>query len=391
MTVKEPAILPMVPTPVSADNDPLIQWLLLKQVPGIGNRMFKHLVDRFGEPSRVLSATRSQLLSVEGISGKLADGILAAHRFLESACVEFEAVKKKGYRLIAQSDPEYPPLLPEIPDPPPMLYAHGLPLSHLPAVAIVGSRYPTRYGISMAHRLGADLAARGIVVVSGMARGIDTAAHQGALSNGGRTIAVLGSGLSVIYPPENAALYHHIAESGTVLSELPVSEPPASYHFPARNRIISGMTLGTVVVEAAKKSGSLITARLAAEQNREVFAVPGNINSFTSTGAHNLLKQGAKLVACVDDILEELTYLIQPASSRLQQESIEPEGKNILPCLTSEESEVYYSLDPYPAHIDEVARRLSKDTASVSVILLRLELKGVVSQMPGKYFCVSGE
>jgi len=372
------------------DKADLYPWVALKQAPGIGNRIFTRLIRNFGDPAHAIRAPRGRLLLVEGISEKLADIVLAC-RVTDRVRKEVALLEEKGFRLITQNHPEYPPLLLEIHDPPPYLYANGQSIDPLPAVAVVGSRNPTRYGITMAQRLSADLAAIGFVIVSGMARGIDTAAHQGALSAGGKTIAVLGSGLSVIYPPENRKLYSDIARSGTIVSELPISEPPNSFNFPARNRIISGMTLGTIVVEAAQKSGSLITAKLAADQGREVFAVPGNINSCKSTGAHNLLKHGAKLVEKVDDILEELTHMIHPEPT-VRESSLTGSGNRPSRTdLTSDESDVYYSLDPYPVHIDELSRRLSKDTASLSAVLLKLELKGIICQMPGKYFCISGE
>lgn len=375
---------------IPVGKDDLYPWMALKHVPGIGNRIFRRLILEFGEPARVLGAPRDRLLPVEGMSEKLA-GAVSACRITDRIRKEVASFQEKGFRLITQNDPEYPPLLLEIHDPPPYLYANGQVMEQLPALAVVGSRNPTRYGISMARRLSADLASVGFVIISGMARGIDTAAHQGALSAGGKTIAVLGSGLSVIYPPENKSLYSEIAKTGTVISELPASEPPNAFNFPARNRIIAGMTLGTVVVEAAQKSGSLITARLAAEQGREVFAVPGNINSYKSTGAHSLLKHGAKLVEKVDDIIDELNHFIHPEPSvQTRRTPVDKKGINCTD-LTSEETEIYYSLDPYPVHIDDLAHRLSKDTASLSAVLLKLELKGMICQMPGKYFCISGE
>ena len=233
----------------------------------------------------------------------------------------------------------------------------------------------------------------GLTIVSGMARGIDAAAHQGALEAGGTTVAVLGSGLSVIYPRENRRLYFDISEQGTIVSELAVDEPPNSYNFPARNRIISGMSLGTVVVEAAKKSGSLITARMAAEQGREVFAVPGNINSFKSTGAHDLLKQGAKLVERAQDVIEEIAPLLLAPLDEPQAENAHGgcRARVRLQDLTARQARVYHALDSYPVHIDELSRQLGMDAGSLLSELLNLELKGLVIQMPGTYFCISGD
>lgn len=381
--------------PADINHDPY--WIALKNVPGIGNRTFRHLVDRFGDPLRIATAAKTELLSVEGVTPKIAGAIHAAAgsgKFTEAVKREIDLIERRGYRLLTQADNQYPPLLLEIYDPPPYLYAYGGTFDFSPAVAIVGSRHPTAYGISMAKRLGSDLAERGFVVVSGMATGIDAAAHIGALSAGGKTVAVLGSGLAVIYPPENNKLYHDIAASGVVLSELPVLEPPNAYNFPARNRIISGMTLGTVVVEAAKKSGSLITAKLAAEQGRDVFAVPGSIKSCKSIGAHSLLKQGAKLVEGVADIIEEFSCLAGNAGNRQEffsGECLSAEGNNCTTGLTQAESDVYYLLEPYPVHIDDLAQKTGMDTAGLLAILLKLELMGKAVQVPGKFFISSGE
>jgi DNA processing protein len=372
-----------------------LYWIALRNVPGIGKLTFKRLMDRFGDPFRVSRAGKDELLSVEGITPRIVDSIhasLGKDDFSDGVKREFDLAARRGYRLITQADDRYPRLLLEIHDPPPYLYANGQDFDFSPAVAIVGSRNPTGYGVSMARRLGGDLSARGFVVVSGMAAGIDAAAHQGAISRGGKTAAVLGSGLAVIYPPENRKLYHDIAASGVVLSELPILEPPNAYNFPARNRIISGMTLGTVVVEAAAKSGSLITARLAAEQGRDVFAVPGSIKSCKSTGAHSLLKQGAKLVETVDDIIEEFHYLAGMRSrAPLLSAAPEPDAIQSQAGLTPEESYIYYQLDPYPVHIDDLAEKTGRSAAALSAILLKLELMGMAVQVPGKFFMSSGE
>lgn len=381
----------------TADRNHYLYWIALRKVPGVGNRMFKRLVDRFGDPSHISTAAKEDLYSVEGMNPKIAGAIFSTvrpGRFDGNAKRECDLIVRRGYRLITLLDDEYPGLLTEIHDPPPYLYTYGDRIDYSRAVAVVGSRNPTTYGISMARRLAADLAGRGFAVVSGMATGIDTAAHQGALSVGGKTAAVLGSGLAVIYPPENRKLYHNIADSGVILSELPVLEPPNAYNFPARNRIISGMTLGTVVVEAAKKSGSLITAKLAAEQGREVFAVPGSIKSCKSTGTHSLLKQGAKLVENVDDIIEEFSHLAEIIESRpafFDDGSTPAKGRDLQLDLTQSESDVYYLLDSYPVHIDDLTNKTGMDTSELLAILLKLELMGMVVQTPGKFFMSSGE
>jgi DNA processing protein len=297
---------------------------------------------------------------------------------------ELEGVDRKGFHIVTLTDSNYPELLRRIPDPPPFLYVSGI-LNKSPVnIAMVGSRNATGYGLSTTQRLSTSLAARGVTIISGMARGIDTAAHRGALAGGGKTIAVLGSGLANIYPAENKKLFQQISEHGAVVSEFPLFTKPEAHHFPMRNRIISGMSLGTVVVEATKKSGSLITARLAAEQNREVFAVPGSIQSFKSTGTHTLIKQGAKLVENAQDIIEEIAPMIQYTET---PDAISPDANDDkLATLTKDERLVYDALGPYPVHIDHLARSISVKAGTLLSILLKLELDGLVEQSPGKFF-----
>ncbi len=366
-------------------------WLALKNVTGIGNHLYKRLLVQFQAPEKVFSAKKSDLMMVAGVSDRIAAAI-KGFRFPDHIKKEIELAKKQQCRIITFSDPEYPPLLHHIPDPPPYIYVKGCLENTDQSVAVVGSRNASSYGKSMAMRLSRDLAVRGFNIVSGMARGIDTAAHLGAISAKGKTIAVLGSGLGVVYPPENRRLYDEIIAYGAVISEFPIMEGPNAYNFPARNRIISGMTLGTLVVEAAKRSGSLITARLAGEQGREVFAVPGSVNSAKSTGAHNLLKQGAKLVASAEDVIEEF-YQFQNKS--VNKDTLAGERLNtetsLFPDLTGDESIIYRVLEPYPVHIDALSRQTGMNVGKLSIILLNLELKGLVNQSPGKYFTISGE
>ena len=267
-------------------------WFALKRVPGVGNLLFRRLVERFGSPQAVFNADEPELLAVKGVTTRLV-AAMRSQRITDAADRELEAVRQKGYSIVIQTDRRYPPLLRQIPDPPPFLYVYGtLPATGL-NIAVVGSRNATAYGISATRQLCMDLARQQVNIVSGMARGVDTAAHSGTIAAGGLTVSVLGTGLNRIYPRENKQLFHKIAENGAVVSEFSLDTGPDAHHFPARNRIISGMCHGTVVVEATGRSGSLITARLAAEQNREVFAVPGNIHSFKSVGTHTLIKQGA--------------------------------------------------------------------------------------------------
>ena len=371
--------------------DNIAAWLALKNVSGVGNHLYKRLLDQFQTPEKVFDAKKSELMTVAGVSDRIA-GAIKGFRFPDYIKKEIELAKKQQCRIITCSDPEYPPLLHHIPDPPPYIYVKGRLNDTDKSVAIVGSRNASSYGLSMAKRLSRDLSLRGLRIVSGMARGVDTAAHIGAISAKGETIAVLGSGLGVIYPPENRRLHDEIIENGAVISEFPVMEGPNAYNFPARNRIISGMTLGTLVVEATQRSGSLITARLAGEQDREVFAVPGSINSPKSIGTHNLLKQGAKLVACAEDVIEEF-YQFQ---NKVNTEETLSEKKSetvtrLLPDLTGDESAIYKVLEPYPIHIDALSVQTGMNVGNLSIILLNLELKGLVSQSPGKYFTISEE
>jgi DNA processing protein len=359
-------------------------WFALKSVPGIGNHMFKRLIDRFRSPAHVFEASPSELLEVEGMSARLVSGI-KKHRIPDRIKREIDLALLKGISIVTMTDPDYPALLLEIPDPPPYLYVLGRLSSSIQNIAVVGSRNATGYGISSTRRLCADLASLGITVVSGMARGIDTAAHKGALEGKGKTIAVLGSGLERVYPAENLKLFHTIAEEGAVISELSLSSEPEAHHFPLRNRIISGVSLGTVIVEATRRSGSLITARLAAEQGRDVFAVPGSIQSFKSTGTHGLIKQGAKLVEHAQDVIEELSHVID--TGPLKTPGKEPAAA-ALPPLAPEEHLVLDALTPYPLHIDALAKKVAMEPGKLSSILLKLELKGRVDQLPGKYFSI---
>ena len=359
-------------------------WFHLKSVPGIGNHLFKRLVDRFGSPQGALAASPEDLLEVEGISRRVVDAMRASNP-PAAAVAEIDAVRKHGYRIVTLNDADYPTLLREIPDPPPVLYVNGSLAAAERCIAVVGSRNATPYGVATARQLCAELARLGLTVVSGMALGIDTAAHEGALSVRGRTVAVLGSGLNQVYPPENRRLAERIAAGGAVISEFALDNGPDAHHFPIRNRIISGMSCGTVVVEATRNSGSLITARLAAEQNREVFAVPGSVQSFKSMGTHTLIKQGAKLVENAQDIICELgQFLVNPPSVAAASGDAPRIAKH--DGLTAEESQVFQALGPYPLHIDELVRRLAIDAGRLSAILLNLELKGAALQLPGKLF-----
>jgi DNA processing protein len=365
--------------------DSLLPWFYLKSVPGIGNHLYKRLIDRFNSPEAVFRSSPQQLLEVEGISARQAAAIVDC-KPVDRIKAELDQVNQKGYKIITLNNPAYPVLLREIPDPPPLLYVCGTLDGLEKNIAVVGSRNATAYGITATQRLCADLAAFNMTIVSGMAIGIDTAAHQGALAAKGKTIAVLGSGFNNIYPSENLYLFRRITEEGAVISEFMLDTEPEAHNFPIRNRIISGMSMGTVVVEATRKSGSLITARLAAEQNREVFAVPGSIQSFKSAGAHTLIKQGAKLVENAQDVLEELAAFINAPH---RSEDRDP-GDNaaVIPMLPSDELAVYKVLSPYPEHIDTIVRKTRIEPGKLLGLLLQLELKGMVHQLPGKLFAI---
>ncbi|MBF0396122.1 MAG: DNA-protecting protein DprA [Desulfobacterales bacterium] len=354
----------------------LLPWFALKSVPGIGNNLFKRLIDRFKCPESVFKASEQSLYQVKGISEKLVSAI-KNHKIPSWVEREIDTVIKKGYRVITLTDANYPKLLLEIPDPPSFLYVYGNIDSSIKNIAIVGSRSATNYGISATKRLCSELVDFGITIVSGLAKGIDTAAHIGTLSAKGKTIAVLGSGLLRVYPEENISLFHKIAENGAVISEFSLTESPNKYNFPLRNRIISGVSLGTVVVEAAQKSGSLITAKLALDQNREVFAVPGQVDSFKSFGTHNLIKQGAKLVVTAQDIIDEISNIIDVKS---------PVQKNRPLDISEEELHILDSIEIVPIHIDEIVRKTGIEVSKISSILLMLELKGIVKQLQGKFF-----
>jgi len=362
--------------------DNILPWFTLKNVPGIGDLLFKRLIDRFNSPELVFEATREDLVGVDGITPRLAASIKQC-KISDSVKKDLDLVMQKKYKIATMADTEYPPLLRQIPDPPPFLYVLGRLNGSIRNIAVVGSRNATRYGLSTTRRLCHDLVKLQMTIVSGMAVGIDSAAHQGALMGKGRTIAVLGSGLERIYPEQNRNLFHQIAENGAVISEFPLKTEPDAHNFPKRNRIISGISLGTVVVEATRRSGSLITARLAAEQNRDVFAVPGSIQSFKSTGTHTLIKQGAKLVEHAQDIMEELSHMIK---TPVEKEKPADNKTKRISQLSPGEKLVFESLEPYPAHIDDIARKLSIESGRLSSILLQLELKGIAQQSPGKFF-----
>src|SRR6266481_8520081 len=355
----------------------------LNLVEHVGPVRVRQLLEHFGDAPAILCASKQQLLQARNIGEETADAIANWEKNIDLAA-ELKRIAEFGCRIVTQAEPEYPELLRQIYDPPIVLYIKGelLPKDKN-AVAMVGSRMTTHYGIEVARKLAYQLAYLGVTVISGGARGIDTAAHQGALSGKGRTIAVLGTGINIVTPPENAELFERIAQNGALLTQFPFNRPPDKQSFPIRNRIVAGMTLGTVVVEANLTSGALITANFATEYGRQVFAVPGPIDSPRSKGCHDLIKKGAKLCEGAEDILCEFEYLF-PASNRPPSAA----DTGALPALelSANEQSVYATLDHEEISIDEVIRKTGLPSSAVSVALLSLEMKRLAKQLPGKLF-----
>ncbi len=356
-------------------------WLGLSFVPGVGDVGYKNLISAFHNPKAVFEASVKDLDQVEGIGEKAAQAIKNFSGW-ERVDTEIQNLKRLGFKLVSMVDKDYPKNLYKIYYPPPILYVQGeiLPGDAI-ALAIVGTRTADRYGRLLTERFASELASMGITVVSGMARGIDSVAHGAALKSGGRTIAVLGSGLDVIYPPENKNLYNQISENGAVISEFPLGSEPDAVNFPKRNRIISGLSLGVLVIQAPEKSGSLITASFALEQNREVFAVPGDIGSKLSCGTNTLIKKGAKLVDSIEDILGELE-----AFRRLKPIESPVEISRILERLNEDGKRIYSTITNEPIHIDDIITQSGFEPHRVLSTLLSLELEGFITQLPGKMF-----
>jgi len=355
----------------------------LNLVEGVGPIRLRQLLEFFGDATAILRASRPQLLQVRGIGEDTATAIANWEKDIDLAA-ELKRAADFGCRIVIQADPEYPETLRQIYDPPILLYVKGdlLPRDKN-SVAIVGSRMTTPYGMEVARKLGYQLAYLGVTVVSGGARGIDSAAHQGAISAKGRTLAVLGTGINICWPAENAKLFEQIAANGALVTQFPFNRPGDKQSFPIRNRIVAGMTLGTVVVEANLSSGALITANFANEYGRQVFAVPGRIDSPRSKGCHDLIKKGAKLCEGAEDILSEFEYLF-PQSNR----PASPAETGTLPALelSEKEQKVYDTLSNEEITIDDVIRRSGLPASAASVALLSLEMKRVIRQLPGKLF-----
>ena len=356
----------------------------LNLIEGVGPVRVRQLLEFFGDAPAILKASQSQLLQVRGIGADTAEAISNCEKSADLAG-ELKRIADFGCRVVIQSDEEYPASLREIYDPPVVLYLKGaLTAKDKNAVAMVGSRQTTHYGIETARKLAYQLAYVGVTVVSGGARGIDTAGHQGALAAKGRTVCVLGTGINTVFPPENKDLFDRIAENGAVMTQFPFNRNGDKQSFAIRNRIVAGMTLGTVVVEADLHSGALITANFATEYGRQVFAVPGRIDSPRSKGCHDLIKKGAKLCESAEDILSEFESLF-PASNKPPS----PGETGVLPALelSKTEQQVYDALQTDDeTSIDEVIRKSGLPSSAVSVALLSLEMKRVIKQLPGKLF-----
>jgi DNA processing protein len=363
--------------------DATLNWLTLHLTQGLGPAGVRALLDAFGGPAEIFRATAKELRQVKGIKQSVIDTLTKSPP-VKQAEQELEKAARLGVDIISWQHEHYPLLLQKIYNPPLVLFVKGrTEVLNRPAIAVVGSRAATSYGVKIARQFSSGLASR-VNIVSGLALGIDTAAHLGALENNGSTIAVLGCGMDVVYPRQNTKLARQIENSkGALISEYPFQTTPEAFRFPARNRIISGMSLGVLVVEAAERSGSLITARQALEEGREVFAIPGRVDSIKSTGTHRLLKDGAKLVHTVEDILEEFPGIWQPEVKILPAES---KGNLQLSSYAANEQKILNVLDAYPKHIDVIITETGLDISSINESLLLLELKNAIEVLPGQQY-----
>ncbi|NLZ51649.1 MAG: DNA-protecting protein DprA, partial [Thermoanaerobacteraceae bacterium] len=348
------------------------------QIPDLGSIKIQRITEKFKYFSDFMRARAEEFLEIPGIGKKLSEKIITYRAKIEPYS-EIEKAAKQKVSIVTLFDEDYPEQLKQIYDPPPVLYIKGKKtLLRKKAIAMVGSRKASTYGRRVATTFAKELALMNINIVSGMARGIDSFAHKGAIEAGGPTTAVLGCGIDIIYPPENVTLMQKILECGCVVSSFPFGTEPLPANFPARNRIISGLCLGTLVIEAAERSGSLITADFSLEQGRDVFAIPGNIFSPYSRGTHKLIKQGAKLVENIDDILDEL-YLEKLNNKNIQE-------KCDLKDLTASEITLFELIDYQPIQIEQLIEKTQSNSRNVNTILTRLELKGLISALPGGYY-----
>jgi len=369
------------------------KWLKLIRADEVGPITFAKLIEHFGSVDAALGASVSELAKIDGIGFKTAERI-AASRDKFDVTSELQLAKKLGVWIINLEDERYPVVLKRIYDPPPVLYIKGtLTREDNLCISIVGTRRCSLYGQEQASRFAHFLSSAGFTICSGMARGIDTAAHQGALSASGRTIAVQGCGLANIFPPENKNLFELIAESGACISELPLRYEPLSENFPPRNRIIAGLSLGTIVIEAPLNSGAMITAKAAMDYNREVMAVPGKIDSPLSKGTHKLIKEGAKLIESVEDVMEALGYIGEQLAEHVTEAAEKAATKREKPLfdirdlkLNGNEKMIYDYLHKEPSHIEQIIGDTKLTPGSVNAGLISLRLKGVIKQLPGSLF-----
>jgi len=353
----------------------------LSLTTNVGPTTFQRLMETFGEPERILEASTTELTAVEGVGTTTASQIRSVSE--EQVDAELAEAEKYHVHVVVRGEANYPQGLGNIADPPLVLYVRGeLKPEDALAIAMVGARRASFYGKKQARRLSAGLAAYGFTVVSGLARGIDTECHEGALAAGGRTIAVLGTGLAAIYPPENAELTMKIIDSGALLSEFPMRFPATPGNFPRRNRIISGLSLAVVVVEAGERSGALITARHAMEQNREVFAVPGMVDSPGSRGCHRLIRDGAHLVENPSDVVDELGPLATPALTPDMGAVVRPQALK----LNDREKRIYSELDGSPRSVDELTESTGLGVSELNSALTILEMRKLVKRLPGQCF-----
>jgi DNA processing protein len=378
-------------------NQESIDWLWLVLTPEIGPRRGKSLLERFKTPKAILEASLDGIAEVENIGTGIARKIAESRKKIDLTR-QIKLIEKNDVTLIPLDSESYPANLKAIYDPPLVLFVKGEILAQdYFSIAIVGTRMSSFYGRTMAEKLSSQLAGKGFTIVSGGARGIDTFSHQSALKMNGRTMAVLGCGLDITYPPDNKKLFLEISERGALISEFPLSARPDKQNFPMRNRIISGLSLGVVVIEAPLKSGALITVTHAAEQGREVFSVPGHADSFVSKGTNNLLREGAKLVEDADDIIEELEPILrskikelkanQPELAQGKEISIKPQSHVALGLdLGDEEGQVFNLISEQAVQLDELVEKTNMDIPRISAILLRLQMKRLVRHLPGRQF-----
>ena len=363
---------------IQPSDDYLEDWLRLCLVSGVGPRILTTLIAHFQTPQAVLAADASQLQQVEGVGYRLAQAIAVAKQEIDLS-PELAACRSAGIQMVSRSATAYPRLLLEIHDPPGVLVLQGdLRAADSLAIAVVGSRNATRYGVTQAARIATGLARAGVTVVAGLARGIDAAAHRAALAAGGRTLAVMGGGLLKTYPPEHAELARQVSEQGCLISEMPPQYVATRHAFPRRNRIISGLTLGTLIVEAAERSGALITARQAMEQNRDVFAVPGPVDNRNSKGCHALLRDGAILVESVEDILDALGPLVETNQQEDGREIRHPAELQ----LNATETSVLQAIGTNPTLVDQVVQQTELPTHRVLSTLSVLEVRQLIVRFP---------